>query len=47
MTAGTPSVKCSYREESLNAGTTVHLDRRETKSDAGEMTDNKRDLSGI
>lgn len=42
MTAGTPSVKYSYREESLNAGTAAHLDRKETKNDAGEMTDNER-----
>ena len=47
MTASTPSVEESCREESLNAGTAVHSDGKETKSDAGEMTDNKRDLSGF
>lgn len=41
------SVKESWKEKSLNAGIAVYLDKRETKSDAGEMTDNKRDFSGI
>lgn len=47
LTALTPWVKESWREESQNAGIAVRLDRRETRSNAGEMTDNKRDLSGI
>lgn len=41
------SVKQSWKEESLNAGIAEHWDKRETKNNAGGMTDNKRDFSGI
>lgn len=43
----TETVKESWKEESLNDAIAEHRDKRETKNDAGEMTDNKRDFSGI